>query len=201
VGSVLDLALPEVARDVARVYVVGFDPGGATGWCVLRMDWEKLVGDGFTALVMGGVDPDRFAWRVGEFLGSENHQVDMMMALLRGVWGDGVFHVGSDSDAFAVGIEDFILQMLSMDRSLLSPVRITAAFNYAGRALPMPRLVHSASDAKKTVTDERLHRWGLWSTSPHTRDATRHAALVARKFVEAEWRRGMLARMGWLQAG
>lgn len=200
-GSVLDLALPPVALDVARVFVVGFDPGGTTGWCVLRMDWDVLVTRGFTELVLGGVNPDRFAWRVGEFLGSENHQVDMMMALLRGVWADGSFHLGEDSDACVVGVEDFILQMMSMDRSLLSPVRITAAFNYAGRALPMPRLLHSANDAKKVVTDDRLRRWGLWSNATHTRDATRHAALVARKFVEKEWRSAMLARMGWLRAG
>lgn len=201
-GSVLPTGLEAVTRDVRRLYVVGFDPGQATGWAVLRMDLDKLCGDGFTALALGGTDPDRFAWRAGEFRGSENHIVDMMMALVRGVWMEGDFGAGPDSDVVVLAVEDFILQMLSMERSLLSPVRITAAFGYAGRTLPMPRLFHSASDAKKVVTDERLRRWNLWSVGPdHPRDATRHAVVVARKFVEPAWRERMLAACGWLAEG
>lgn len=197
-GSVFRPGWAPPVRDVPRLYVAGFDPGKATGWAALRLDWEKLVGDGFTALALGGADEDRFAWRAGEFLGSENYIADQMMALLRGMWSEGDWEAGTLSDGFVVGVEDFILQMLSMDRDLLSPVRITAAFDYAGRRLPMPRLMHSAGDAKKVVTDERLHRWNLWTPGPdHPRDATRHAVVVARKFVEPVWREKMVAAMPW----
>ena len=45
------------------------------------------------------------------------------------------------------------------------------------------RLLHEqmASEAKSAVLDERLQQLGLWSKSPHSRDATRHAVLYLRK--------------------
>jgi hypothetical protein len=180
--------------DVARLYVVGFDPGQTTGWAALRLDLELLAG-GLVALALNG-DPSAFAWCAGEFTGPENHQVDMMMDLLREVWQEGEWEEGPGSDVFGVAIEDFILRMLQKDRALLSPVRITAAFNYAGRELPMPRVLQSASDAKSIVTDERLRKMNLLraGASAHATDATRHAVLLARKLSDpralAAWRAG-----------
>lgn len=184
----------EPGDDVARLYVVGFDPGQTTGWAVLRLDLE-LLDRGLVTLALDP-NPDVFAWCAGEFTGPENHQVDMMMELLRDVWREGEWESGADSDVFAVGIEDFILRLLQKDRALLSPVRITAAFNYAGRDLPMPRTLQSASDAKSIVTDDRLRRMNLLRSgaSAHATDATRHAVLLARKLSDprslAAWRAG-----------
>jgi hypothetical protein len=180
--------------DVARLYVVGFDPGGTTGWAALRLELEALS-DGVTALALSSA-LDVFAWCTGEFVGPENHQVDMMMELLRDVWREGEWEEGADSDVFAVAVEDFILRILQQDRALLSPVRITAAFNYAGRDLPMPRTLQAVGDAKKVMTDERLRKLNMYEAGvgDHRRDALRHALLLARKLTDprvmAAWRVG-----------
>ena len=182
-----------------RLYCVGYDPGDTTGWGVLRLDFAKLLELGFAGLALRG-GPDALAWDCGEFRASENHMADQMVGLLRGVWMDGEFGEGEDSDVLAVSVEDFILQMLSSDRSLLSPVRVTAAFNYARRAVPVPVTRFSASDAKKVVTDERLRAFNLFPPgSKHERDALRQAVLVARKMVEAPFRARWLGACPWLR--
>lgn len=82
-------------------------------------------------------------------------------------------------------IEDFILRNRSMDRSMLSPVRVTSAL--------LGILVHEdvmdrvnltfqqPSQAKSIATNERLKRWGLWIVgSTHERDAMRHLIVYLR---------------------
>lgn len=86
-----------------------------------------------------------------------------------------------------VVFEDFILQERTQERSLLSPVRLTAK---------VEMLLHrdntefdcwwlkpqSASDAKSTCTDDRMRRWGLWLPGkPHATDATRHLIVALRR--------------------
>lgn len=193
----------EALRDVQRLYVVGYDPGVTTGWAVLRLDWERLLEEGFSALAMasgGGRDPDLLAWDCGVFTGAENGQADAMVGLLRGVWADGEFASGSSSDIIAVSSEDFILRMMSGDRDLLAPVRILAKFDYAARAVPIPRTRASPSDAKRVVTDDRLRRLNMWAPGPeHPRDATRQAVLLARKLCEVPFRTQWLSACGWLR--
>ena len=196
-------SLGEVTRDVQRLYVVGYDPGVTTGWAVLRLDFEKLLGLGFAGLALasgGSRDPDLLGWDCGTFTGSENGQADLMVGLLRGVWADGVFDEGPESDVVAVSSEDFILRMLSADRDLLAPVRVLAKFDYAARSVPLPRTRASASDAKRVVTDERLRVMNLFAPgAEHLRDATRQAVLLARKMCEPEFRRRWLAACSWLR--
>jgi len=92
----------------------------------------------------------------------------------------------SDQFTFTFVLENFSLRNESMDPSLLAPVRVNSIF--------MDRLMmneselrawfQSPSDAKNSVTDDRLRRWGFWSIgSAHERDAARHAILFLRRFA------------------
>lgn len=81
-----------------------------------------------------------------------------------------------------VRAEDFVLRQRTMDRSLLSPVRINAKLSYAlhGSDIEFDD-TQSSSDAKSTVTDDRLKRWGLYEPGrPHRNDAMRHLILWLR---------------------
>lgn len=113
----------------------------------------------------------------------------------------------SDPDVrFVVGVEDFVLRRMEMDRTLLSPVRVwstvwgmldanrlisledarrdpllVAPFHPAGASL-LGRgeiFVNSASNAKNTFDDSWLKRNDCWvKGKPHARDAVRHALLA-----------------------
>src|SRR5687768_7628642 len=71
------------------LYAFGLDPGVVTGWATLRICWETLLDKGFTDTVLGGRDPQIFAWESGQILGEENGQVDMVLARYRGLWEEG----------------------------------------------------------------------------------------------------------------
>lgn len=191
---------PPAVSDTRHLYVVGIDPGRETGWAVVRVDYLRLLEEGFTALALLQRDPDVFAWEVGSFLGSEPQIVDQIFALYRGVWEDGVWDEGGDSDVMVGSDESFTLRIFSADESLLSPVRILAMLRYAGRTLPFPRVQHSPSDAKRVVTDARLRHLGLYARGPdHVRDAMRQAVLTARKMVERPFRLNILRHCEWLR--
>lgn len=181
----------------ARVlYVLALDPGTTSGWAALRIDYDRLIREGFRAVMLGG----GVEWRAGELKGPEPFQAELFVALARGVWQEGEFAAGCDSDLFVVTIEDFILDMFSRDRELLSPVRLTAQVQaLTWRTLPAPVVQFSANDAKHTVGDDQLRAFNLWVRGPdHVRDALRHAVLTARRMVETKWRAVQVARMGWL---
>lgn len=189
--------------DRVRLYVIGYDPGVTTGWAVVRMDLELLLEHGFAGLALAsgsGRDPEVFAWDADCFRGSENSMADQMIGLVRGVWMDAAMDAGEDSDVLAVAREGFTLRLFSADPDLLSPVRVSAAFDYAARSVPVPRVVQSPSDAKQVVSDDRLKRLNLYKTGPeHPRDALRHCILLARKLCDpaflARWR----AACPWLR--
>lgn len=190
--------------DVCRLLILGYDPGVHTGWAALRLDFEMLVTSGFAQLALasgGGRDQELLAWDTGVFVGSDGAIADQMLALVRGVWEEGVFDLGPSSDVMAIAQEDFILQMLSADRDLLSPVRVNAVFDYIARPVPVPRRKQLASDAKRVVTDERLRLLNLVrpGMAAHERDALRHAVLLARKLCEREFRQRWLAACSWLR--
>jgi len=178
--------------------VLGFDPGVATGWAAVRCDWAMLCRDGFRAVALGG--PDVFGWASGELSGPEPYQAQVMMSLARGVWAAGEWTSAEDSDLFVVAVEDFLLREFSTDRSLLSPVRVTACFHSLSWKAPFPVVLPSARDAQKVMPDERLRSLNLYTPGPdHQRDALRHAVLVARKMAsEPGWREAVMTRMPWL---
>lgn len=80
-------------------------------------------------------------------------------------------------------IEDFILQKRTMTRDLLSPVRITAAFQVLLCQEGFGGKVHlqSASD-KSVIKDDLLRSLGVYTKGQqHARDASRHLVLWLRK--------------------
>lgn len=82
-------------------------------------------------------------------------------------------------------IEDFILQERTMDRSLLSPVRITEGIERSLHIEGSSALVtkYMASDAKGVISNQRLKNWGWlkWTVTRHERDALRHLCLRVRE--------------------
>jgi hypothetical protein len=189
-----------------KLFVVAFDPGVTTGWCVMRIRLDVLMDEGLPGVCLAHPDPALFAWSSGYFQGPEPYQAELMLALLRGTWmyGEGVFDAGADSDLFVAAIEGFTLRTFSMDDSLLSSPRVSAAFlALAWRVLTVPVVKQSPADALGVFTDHRLKALNLWSGVPgkvgeHQRDATRHAALVARSAIEPRWINMMAQQMKWL---
>lgn len=98
----------------------------------------------------------------------------------------------------AVVIEDFLLRKKSMDRELLSPVRLTAALEYAVEEQAMQMTLHrqQPSEAKTGADDERLKRWNLYKRAggqQHARDADRHAIIFLKKAKQ----RGSIRGQAW----
>lgn len=58
---------------------------------------------------------------------------------------------------------------------------LIGAIMYWGIMSDRPVILQSASDAKTAFGSRLIATAGLWTKSPHTRDATRHALLVARR--------------------
>lgn len=151
--------------------VVAIDPGGTTGWAVLQVHSQSLI-DGDVPIL---ANVEHFA--SGQFTGSELDQAIEVVDLFEQWPGSALL------------IEDFILRVSSADRSLLSPVRITAHIEALVQAprlregLPdLPIFKQTPEMAMSTATDERLKRWGLYRPGEqHARDATRHAITFIRK--------------------
>lgn len=195
--------------DVQRLFVVAFDEGVTTGWCVMRMELGVLVASGLrgvTGVGGGGIDPSRFAWNAGRFQGPEPWQAELMMALVRGTWmyGDGEFGLGSESDLFVVVGEAYKSRVIGDDTTVLSPVRVQAMFRGLSWRAPFPFVRASIVDAMKVFTDHRLRMFNLWSgdagvLGEHQRDATRYAALIARSLTNSVSLSSLSARMPWLR--
>lgn len=180
------------------VSVFAIDPGGTCGWswCCLGFSELRKVG------VLGALEAAR-RHRSGLLLGdtrflvgqesclvpdeprSEHSLAELMWCTLimcgemGGRVSDGAVPCVTD-----LVLEDFILRNRTRDRSLLSPVRLNSKFeDYAITEAPDMKVWHqSASDAKGTITDERLKRWNLWTPGKqHGRDATRHLLLWLRR--------------------
>jgi hypothetical protein len=167
------------------------DPGESTGLTVFWTDPAVLLDMQQPTL------RSVMAWWTCQLQGSENSQTHQISLLVRKLGGP---------TGLAVGIEDFILQTRNSDRAVLSPVRITAKlefamwrglFDYDGKVRRREMLAkQSASDAKKSFTDDRLKRANLYTPGPdHIRDSTRHALLwQARCRVEEQNRPGFFRK-------
>lgn len=191
------------------VYVIGFDPGGTTGWCVLGVEPEVLgsvdanmrLSEALRHVEYGTIDCDppvslesqMHQGHPGLNLAGENEGVSKMLDMATVIYPKSV-----------VVVEDFIVDFnqITSGREALSPVRLISAFSYGlwredhgilggGLGLPgsqtMSRIwVQNRSLAKTTCTDTRLKHWKLYdqSSGPHARDATRHAFYFLRKLAE-----------------
>ena len=163
-----------------RLVVCAFDPGIRTGWAWYDADRVDMCSLG----TRGGLKSADADWGMFDTSKGERYHIDQMVAITRGCWAWA--EVDPERDTFIVTIEDFILQMLSSDRELLAPVRLTARYldrmETSGIAIWTRT---TASEAKRTVTDERLRSWNQYDSASgvHARDAQRHAILVLRKYA------------------
>lgn len=165
---------------------VGVDPGGTTGWAVIRAPEDAIEPEAGWILDCGQVPSSDSADAIGVW------RSDVVAA-------EAVYHAVSDvvvhyGGAHTVGIEDFILRIRGANaaRSLLAPVRVTSALLAVGRERDwydwrrsddeLPMRVQQPSAAKRICSDERMKGWGMWqSGQPHATDALRHAILAHRK--------------------
>lgn len=163
-----------------RLVVCAFDPGIRTGWAWYDADRVEMCTEG-TRIGLKGCERE---WGTFDTSKGERYHVDQMVAITRAAWAWA--EIDEERDTFVVTIEDFILQMMSSDRELLAPVRLTA--RYLDRMETSGLRIWTrttASEAKRTVTDERLKMWNQYDSSEgtHARDAKRHAILVLRKYA------------------
>jgi hypothetical protein len=164
---------------------IAVDPGVVTGLVQVdlpgnwrSMDLYKLLSALFQLDIEANLKGTEWpGCRAMELHGYENGQIDEIERLI-------FVRKGRLLPAKSVIIEDFILRERTQSRSLLAPVRITAALTdrlyskgYRGEVV-----LQSPSDAKSIVTDSRLKAWGLWHEgSPHIRDAWRHLVKYLRE--------------------
>jgi hypothetical protein len=206
--------MPDYRRGIGTVdpqklcHVVAFDPGETTGWCVMGIHPDQLIGG-----------PGAFKELQHGIAYIDYGQIDCVGT---GGWDDVVHkHAGISFGAEAVGVskmmdliwklpdpaivvEDFIIDFSKIDqaRHTLSPVRIMSMLSYAmyiDAEMPFysKLFIQNRSMAKTTCADKRLQRWGLFDRTGgrHARDATRHAFYFLRtchgggqKSAENRWR-------------
>lgn len=172
---------------------IGIDPGEVTGlaWVCLSLkqvrkgNWHdamiQAAGDGRlrTATVDGSHDEDQAAQEVLDWIEARRDEV---------IGATSGRHVAHDG----ILLEDFLLREQTMDRTLLSPVRIGAkvAFGcwqrrrwFPDSALAYPHVQWmQPSQHKSVITNDRLKRWGLWLPgTSHERDALRLVCMQARE--------------------
>ena len=173
------------------VVVVGVDPGGTTGWAVLKVPVGELADVPHAGWVVdAGQVPSADSMNAEDAWLADVSAAERLAGAVEGV----VTHYGGANLAVC---EDFILVPAAANagRALLSPVRVLSAL-LAGAGLREwwgpgrswydgPKLmVRSPSAAKTTCTDERMRDWELWQAgSPHATDALRHAVLGVRELA------------------
>lgn len=169
-------------------HVVGIDPGETTGFCAIKLPpsssamplRKRLAG---AVVHMGQVDMDAIrVFGLPLFVKEAKLQRNMAGRLLALAEQWGV------TDALHLAIEDFTLRERTMDRSLLSPVRMTSgmlALLESSDDLNVVVHLNSSGDAMGTVTDVVLERLGLYRAGMrHANDAARHAVLTMRKELQ-----------------
>jgi hypothetical protein len=159
---------------------IGLDPGGTTGWCVIRIHDIAMRSSEYRIL------ENVASWSCGEIQGTLGHQIDKLVDLVD-AWPDA-----------EIVCEDFLLRQMSGGRTLLDPVRITEPLKWwlergGRRAWDVeegedwkPRELHlqQPSLAMTSMTDERLAEAGVFNLTkgqPHARDAMRHGLTFARR--------------------
>jgi hypothetical protein len=165
--------------------VVWADPGRMTGWSVHRVPiWDLME--------RGQVGSTAVTWsRLGQFgATSTSDAVDSYLGLCRAAW-----EKAGEEDVVVIGCEGFTLMMNSKDHWLLEPVRFLSVLQDRLRETEVRVEVQGATDAKTTITDNRLKTWGLYVPgSDHARDAQRHGLLYLRRFSTQKATR---LRAGW----
>jgi hypothetical protein len=183
-----------------HLVVAAFDPGVSTGWSMISYPFTAMQERGVGSTLPG------CEWQHGEIVrdhtrpGSGEHSdsrhVDDILDQGREMYEKNVD--AERGDIFVQVMESFQLRMLSMDESLLAPVRVISVWKDRLRYADVLRFYQTPSDAKKAVTNERLKNWGLYDagSGEHARDADRHNVLFARRFMSNPTRRlGIYTRL------
>lgn len=173
--------------------VVSFDPGVTTGWAIHRIPALRLLNEGLVACA--GV----LQCSVGQINGgSTSDNVDRFLEIARATYE----RVAKEEDVFVIAGESFTLRMLSMDPTLVEPVRFNAVIEDRLRGTGQGVDWQTPSDALQTINDARLALWGLIDASKHVpdhgRDAQRHGLYYARRWC-ADIK--VRERSGWGLAG
>lgn len=183
---------------MSRLIIVSFDPGVTTGWAWHAASKESLLSVGAAAslrdmrkdVALGdmshigrgldlGFEFGEIERPTGEFC--EDAVTDSQMGLIRQAF---VAYQVDVMDTFVVVTEDFILRNDSRDRDLLAPVRLNAKLEASMRGTGLHMFLQQPSDAKRTITDERLKRWNVYQAgSDHIKDAQRHGILFMRRWA------------------
>jgi hypothetical protein len=207
---VIDIGLEandEEAYEGPVLVIFAVDPGVATGWSALKVPVRLLASHGATRTLVrcrhrhgtirrsGGV---QVSGGGGSYSNTDSAHVTEIFRTADAIFEEwctyekvtkkGKRKLIADPDTkFVFALEGFDLRESSMDPALLSPVRVNSIFmdRLAVGGAQVRVFFQSASDAKRTVTDERLRRWGLYDSSSgaHARDADRHATLLLRRFA------------------
>lgn len=167
-----DVIIPFSHIPRAHICVLAIDPGVTTGWCQLIIPASSMFPPAPSSI--RGIC-------AGEIRGDETAQVKTICQYARDIG-------GLSGRGPAIACEDFQLRgLVSTSRDVLAPVRIAAKLDYAiqaghaGDNSHMPPMA-MPSEAKGTITDERLKKWDMWIPgSAHKRDALRHALLCLRR--------------------
>ena len=159
-------------RSTKWVSVVAYDPGNTTGWSVVEVNAEQLIARTPLKHIIGHSAN-------GEIVGSEQKQNDELLDLID-AW-----------ETSAVVGEDFIIRQFNQADHFLSPVRINAVVAnhlYSRRADQRRTLfLQQPALAKSTITDHTLREFKMYhQSSPHARDATRHALTFLRRVAADE---------------
>ena len=150
----------------ASPVIIALDPGGTTGWSILKVHPVALIDPEIP--ILSNIE----AWRSGQFTGNENQQAKDILEIVEN-W-----------EGAAVVMESFILRKFSSDEDLLSPVRLLAKIEYGMWLLDRGFFKQQPSEAKGVATDDRLKSWGLYKSEggmQHARDADRHGITFLRK--------------------
>lgn len=155
--------LPPLLPD--HLSVLGFDPGGTTGWGFLSFHIDALLPnyDMF----------DGMQFDCGQIYGDDEQQSVELRKFI-------------DEHLGPIVVEGFVLRKFSRDPDLLSPVRmgsrISLLAEIKNRADPFPIFEQQPSMAMATATDDRMRDWGLWTPGqPHANDAIRHCITFLRR--------------------
>jgi hypothetical protein len=144
--------------------VLGFDPGGTTGWCVMGVHPDAVASGDPEIRIMDNVE----FWSAGEFVGTEHSQCDQIVDMVN-CW-----------PSARLVSEQFILRSNVRGGEVFSLERMNAIISWAVR--PRYFVLQQPSLAMTTITDQRQRDMGLWIPGKeHARDATKHVLTFLRR--------------------
>lgn len=198
---------PKLSELCTSAVTIWFDPGVTTGWSVMSVHPEALVNDDYK--ILSNIDH----WAHGQidcghrrglpdvrdiFDGEGRLEYSDLAVNLAGEC-EGVaemLRIVDDWPGASVGLEDFIMRSQNKSRDTVSPIRITAGFDYGMYDRGFQTFRQQPSEAKGLCTDERMKAWGFYERAGgmnHARDADRHSITWLRKMKtkkllrEAAW--------------